>query len=204
MADHVIEQSTPRVASIDRYSPAVLLSLALVFGVLAQWLFYRSPVGINLGIASVVVLVVAWRLRPVGARVDQLDRWIAPAAIVFAFLPALRVDLMLLLFDVPATLVLVTMSAVSFAGVPLTRRAVDILVILGLVVVGRIVAGGALLLAALPDLGRPLARRSGGRIGSVGIGIAIAFPFLVVFALLFASADAVFSNAVTNVFDFRK
>lgn len=204
MADHVIEHSTPRVASLDRYSPAVLLSLALLFGALAQWLFYRSPLGINIVIASVVVLAVVWRLRPVSARVDRLDRWIAPAAIVFAFLPALRVDLMLLLFDVPATLLLVTMAAVSFAGVPLTRRAVDILVIFGLVVVGRIVAGGALLLAALPDLGRPLARRSGGRIGSVGIGIAIAFPFLVVFALLFASADAVFSSAVTNLFDFRK
>ncbi len=199
-----MEHTTPSVASIDRYSPAVLLSLALLFGVVAQWLFYRSPLGINAGIASVVVLAVGWRLRPIGARVDRLDRWIAPAAVVFAFLPALRVDLMLLLFDVPATGVLVTMAAVSFAGVPLTRRAVDILVVLGLVVVGRIVAGGALLLAALPDLGRPLARRGGGRIASVGIGIAIAVPFLVVFALLFASADAVFSSAVSNVFDFRK
>ncbi|HEY8786644.1 MAG TPA: DUF4153 domain-containing protein, partial [Candidatus Limnocylindria bacterium] len=204
MADHVIEHATPHVGSIDRYSPAVLLSLAFAFGIVAQYLFYRSALGINVGIASVAILAVAWRLRPAGARVDRLDRWIVPAAIVFAFLPALRVDLMLLLFDVPATLVLVTMAAVSFAGVALTRRAVDILVILGLVVVGRIVAGGALLLAALPDLGRPLARRSGGRIASVGIGIAIAFPFLVVFALLFASADAVFSSAVNNVFDFRK
>jgi hypothetical protein len=204
MADHVIEHTAPRVGSIDRYSPAVLLSLALAFGVLAQYLFYRTALGINVGVASAAVVAVAWRLRPTGARVDRLDRWIVPAAIVFAFLPALRVDLMLLLFDVPATLVLVTMAAVSFAGVPLTRRAVDLLVILGLVVVGRIVAGGALLLAALPDLGRPLARRSGGRIASVGIGIALAFPFLVVFALLFASADAVFSSAVNNVFDFRK
>ena len=204
MADHVIEHTTPRVALIDRYSPAVLLSLAFAFGILAQYLFYRSSLGINVGIAAVAALTVASRLRPEGARIDRLDRWIVPAAIVFAFLPALRVDLMLLLFDVPATLALVTMAAVSFAGVPLTRRAVDILVVLGLVVVGRIVAGGALLLAAFPDLGRPLARRSGGRIGSIGIGIAIAFPFLVVFALLFASADAVFSSAVTNVFDFRK
>src|SRR5207245_10079424 len=122
---------------------------------------------------------------------------------VFAFLPALRVDLMLLLFDVPATLVLITMAAVSFAGVPLTRRAVDILVILGLVAVGRIVAGGALLLAAFPGLGRPLARRRGGRVASIGIGIALAFPFLLVFAFLFASADAVFSSAITNLFDFR-
>ena len=87
---------------------------------------------------------------------------------------------------------------------PLTRRAADLLVILGLVVVGRIVAGGALLLAALPDLGRPLARRTGGRIASVGVGIALAFPFLLAFAFLFASADAVFSSAVGNVFDFRK
>ncbi|HVD31401.1 MAG TPA: DUF4173 domain-containing protein [Methylomirabilota bacterium] len=204
MADHAIEHTTPRVGSIDRYSPAVLLSLALAFGVLAQYLFFRSALGLNVGIASAVVVAVAWRLRPTGARVDRLDRWILPAAIIFAFLPANRVDLMLLLFDVPATLVLVTMAAVSFAGVPVTRRAVDVLVVLGFVVVGRILAGGALLLAALPDLGRPLARRSGGRIGSVGVGIALAFPFLVVFALLFASADAVFSSAVTNVFDFRK
>src|SRR5438093_1239621 len=204
MADHVIDRSAPRVASIDRYSPAVLLSLALLFGLLAQWLFYRSWLGVNVGIAAVLVRAVAWRLRPVGARIDRLDRWITPAAIGFAFLPALRVDLMLLLFDVPATIVLVTMAAVAFAGVPLTRRALDVLVVLGLIVVGRIVAGGALLLAALPDLGRPLARRSGGRIGSVGVGVALAFPFVVVFALLFASADAVFSSAVTNVFDFRK
>src|SRR5467141_3571510 len=204
MTDHVVEHSTPRIASIDRYSPAVLLSLALAFGALAQYLFFRSALGMNVGIASAVVLAAAWRLRPNGARVDSLDRWIVPVAIVFAFLPALRVDLMLLLFDVPATLTLVAMAAVSFAGVPVTRRALDVLVVLGLVVVGRIVAGGALLLAALPDLGRPLARRSGGRIGSVGVGIALAFPFLVVFALLFASADAVFSSAFTNVFDFRK
>jgi hypothetical protein len=204
VAEHVVEHTAPRAPSIDRYSPAVLLSLALAFGVLAQYLFYRSALGINVGIASVVVLAVAWRLRPTDARVDRLDRWIVPAAILFSFLTALRVDLMLLLFDVPVALVLVTMAAVAFAGVPLTRRAVDLLVILGLVVVGRIVAGGALLLAALPDLGRPLARRSGGRIASVGVGIAVAFPFLVVFALPFASADAVFSSAVNNVFDFRK
>ena len=204
MSDQAIEYTAPRIASLDRYSPAVLLSLALLFGLLAQSLFYRSALGVNVGFASIVVLAVAYRLRPNRARIDRLDRWIAPAAVIFAFLPALRADLMLLLFDVPATLALVTMAVVSFAGVPLTRRAADLLVILGLVVVGRIVAGGALLLAALPDLGRPLARRTGGRIASVGVGIALAFPFLLAFAFLFASADAVFSSAITNLFDFRK
>ena len=204
MTDDVITQTAPRAASVDRHSPAVLLPLAVLFGIVAQGLFYRSALGINVAIASVAVLAIASRLRPVGARIDRLDRWIVPATIVFAFLPAVRVDLMLLLFDVPATLVLVAMAAVSFAGVPLTRRALDVLLVLGLVVAGRIVAGGAVLLAALPDLGRPLARKAGGRIVSVGIGLALAFPFLLVFAVLFSSADAVFSSALTNVFDLRK
>src|ERR671936_693849 len=172
MTDRVVAQSGPRVGTIDRHSPAILLPLALLFGLVAQWLFYRTALGVNVGIAALVVLAVAWRIRPLGARMERLDRWIVPAAIVFSALSALRTDVMLLLFDVPVTLVLVTMAAVSFAGVPLTRR--------------------------------PLARRASGRIVSVGIGLALAVPFLVVFALLFSSADAVFSSALTNVFDFRK
>lgn len=204
MTEQTFESSTPRLGSIDRYSPAVLLPLALLFGLLAQLLFYGVGVGINLAIATIALLGVAWRVRPAGARIDRFDRWILPAAIAFAALPALRTDLMLLLFDLPATIVLVTMAAVSFAGVPLTRRALDVVFVLGLIVAGRILAGGAVLLAALPDLGRPLARRTGGRIVSVGIGIALAFPFLVVFALLFASADAVFSRALRNVFDLER
>ncbi|OLC57486.1 MAG: hypothetical protein AUH85_03105 [Chloroflexi bacterium 13_1_40CM_4_68_4] len=204
MAEQSFETTTPRLGSIDRYSPAVLLPLALLFGLAAQYLFYGVALGINLGIATAVLLAVAWRLRPAGARLYRSDRWIAPASIVFAFLPAVRTDLMLWLFDVPATVVLVTMAAVAFAGVPLTRRALDILLVLALVVAGRILAGGAMLLAALPELGRPLSRRSGGRIVSVGVGIALAFPFLVVFAFLFASADAVFSSAMRNVFDLKR
>src|SRR5207237_2906202 len=99
MTDHVIDHAAPRLGSIDRYSPAVLLSLALLFGLLAQALFYRSALGINVGISAAAVLVAAYRLRPRGARIDRLDRWIAPAALVCALLPALPVDLMLLLFD---------------------------------------------------------------------------------------------------------
>src|SRR2546428_5513446 len=204
MAEQSFETTTPRLGSIDRYSPAVLLPLALLFGLAAQYLLYGVALGINLGIATAVLLAVGGRRRPAGARLYRSDRWIAPASIVFAFLPAVRTDLMLWLFDVPATVVLVTMAAVAFAGVPLTRRALDILLVLGLVVAGRILAGGAMLLAALPELGRPLSRRSGGRIVAVGLGIALAFPFLVVFALLFASADAVFSSAMRNVFDLRR
>src|SRR5437763_6111881 len=98
MTDHVIDHATPRLGSIDRSSPAVLLSLALLFGLLAQALFYRSALGINVGISAIVVLVADYRLRPSGARIERLDRWIAPAGIIFAMLPALRVGFMLMLF----------------------------------------------------------------------------------------------------------
>src|SRR5207244_698375 len=85
MTDHAIDHAAPRVASIDRYSPAVLLSLAVLFGLLARSLFYRSALGINIGIASIVVLAVAYRLRRNRARIDRLDRWIAPAAVLLVF-----------------------------------------------------------------------------------------------------------------------
>jgi hypothetical protein len=205
MADQTLERTAaPSLASIDRFSPGVLLPLAVLFGVIAQWLFYGVALGLNFGLAVGLLLAVAWVLRPIGARVQALDRWIAPAAIAFAFLPALRSDAMLLTFDVPAALALLAMAVVSFAGVPLTSRALDVMLALGLVVLGRVLAGGAVLLAALPEITRPLARRTAGRIVSVGAGLALALPFLVVFALLFSSADAVFRSALTNVFDLQR
>ena len=180
------------------------MPLALLFGLVAQLLFYGVGLGVNLGIAAVLLLAVSWALRPARATIDPLDRWIAPAAIVFSWLPALRSDLMLMLFDVPAALVLLVMAAVSFAGVPLTRRALDLLMLLGFVVAGRLVIGGAILLAALPDVGGPIARRAGGRLASVGIGLVLALPLIVVFAALFSSADAVFASAMRNAFDLSR
>jgi hypothetical protein len=204
VAEQAFEKTTVRAAAFDRFSPGVLLTLALGFGLVAQYLFYRTLPGVNVGVASLLLIAVALRLRPAGARIDPLDRWILPAAVVFALLPALRTDQMLLLLDIPATVTLLAMTAVSLAGVPLTRRAADMLVLLGLVVAGRILSGGAALLAALPDIGRPLASYGGKRIASIGTGIALAVPFLVVFAVLFASADAIFSKTVTDVFDLKK
>src|SRR3989441_5939787 len=205
MTDQPFDRLTSRqLVGIDRFSPGVLLPVALLFGALAQWLFYGVPLGVNLGLAVIGILILCWALHPAGARVDALDRWVAPVAVIFAFLPTLRSDLMLLLFDVPAALVLVGIAAVCFAGVPVTRRALDLLVVLGLVVGGRIVSGAAVLVAALPELGRPLTRGAGGRIASIGIGLALALPFLVVFGALFASADAVFSSALRNGFDLKR
>src|SRR5207244_11944925 len=98
MTDHAIDHATPRLGSIDRYSPAVLLSLALLFGLLAQALFYRSALGINVGISAIVILAAAFRLRPWGTPIDRIDRCIAPFAYVFRSLAATHDSLSLLLY----------------------------------------------------------------------------------------------------------
>src|SRR2546426_3901460 len=104
MTEQTFESTTPRLGSIDRYSPAVLLPLALLFGLVAQLLFYGVGVGINLGIATVALLGVAWRVRPARARMDRVGLLITPAAVAFPVLPPLRGALMLPLFCSPPTL----------------------------------------------------------------------------------------------------
>src|SRR2546425_13220424 len=98
MTEQTFESTTPRLGSIDRYSPAVLLPLALLFGLVAQLLFYGVGVGINLGIATVALLGVAWRGGPARARVGRVGLWVAPAAVAFAGLPPLPGEFTLLLF----------------------------------------------------------------------------------------------------------
>src|SRR5437879_13461766 len=102
MAEQTFDSTTSRLGSIDRYSPAVLLPLALLFGLAAQLLFYGVAVGINLGIATIALIGVAWRVRPAGARMDPFDRWFVQATVVFAALPLVRTGFILLLFDLPA------------------------------------------------------------------------------------------------------
>src|SRR2546425_3581406 len=98
MTEQTFESTTPRLGSIDRYSPAVLLPLALLFGLVAQLLFYGVGVGINLGIATVALLGVAWRGRPPRAPMGPVGLWVAPAAGAFSGPPPLPRDLLLLLF----------------------------------------------------------------------------------------------------------
>src|SRR2546425_5198244 len=90
MTEQTFESTTPRLGSIDRYSPAVLLPLALLFGLVAQLLFYGVGVGINLGIATVALLGVAWRARPPRAPAGPVAPPAAAPADAFPGPPAPR------------------------------------------------------------------------------------------------------------------
>src|SRR2546422_10276937 len=93
MAEQTFDSTTSRLGSIDRYSPAVLLPLALLFGLAAQLLFYGVAVGINLGIATIALIGVASGAPPAGARVVRVDRWVRAAAAAYSAVPPVRAAL---------------------------------------------------------------------------------------------------------------
>src|SRR5438034_7919789 len=85
---------------MDRLHARRLVALALLLGLIAEVLFYGSALGLNLPVVVTLALVSTFVARPERARTDALDRWIVPAAVVFAAAVALRADSALVTLDV--------------------------------------------------------------------------------------------------------
>lgn len=174
-------------------------TLALIFaaslGLAAQLLLYGHILGVNAPIAAALFLALAWRLHP--RRIDPRDAWIPLSAVAFAVLLAVRTEPAVVVFDAVAATLLCLASAAALGG-PLTRIPVVALIHRGLAA-GLASATGAWPLIrserAQPEhLGRL------DRLGPYAVGIAIAVPLLGVFAVLFSSADEVFSHAMREAF----
>src|SRR6185369_2183873 len=113
-------------------------------------------------------------------------------------------DETLVFLDAVATTTLVGASMAAFAGASVTRRSIAAIVALGTLVIAWSV-GGVLKLTEI-------ARRPGDRgprrsvpapARAIGRGLLIAVPVLLVFGLLFASADAIFASFAEGLFDWR-
>jgi hypothetical protein len=183
-------------------SPLTIAALALAYGFLFQLLFFGHSLGINWPLAIAALLGIAWFVRPRGSRIDPLDHWITPAAVALSACAAIRSDPSLLTFDVPASLALTGMSIAAMAGASVTRRSMIALCALAArlaVAVGaRPVAVIERIMEAPP---RPSTSPRSREAVAALRGLTFAMPFLVVFALLFASADAVFARSLDNVLD---
>ena len=163
---------------METRTAARLLGGALALGTLAEMLFFGTPLGINLPIAVAALLACAALARPARRRLDRADLWLGPAALLFAAFAALRTDPALLVFDVPAAIALGGAATAAIGGVPVTRRSVTGLVVLGARLVGLVASGVARPLATLgpavrPRIGARLAVRAA---APVLRGLAIALP----------------------------
>jgi hypothetical protein len=169
-----------------------VLVLAAAFGLGAQLLFYREAIGLNLLLAVALFLALAWRIRR--SPIRMLDAWIPGFALAFAGFAALRADPSLVAFDVAAALALSLATVALLSGVSLSALPLPAFVR----------EGWSLALSTLGAAARPL-REEAPRMpvlagsqtrttAAYAAGAAMAIPFVVIFGLLFVSADAVFAR----------
>jgi Domain of unknown function (DUF4173) len=174
--------------------------VALVAGVLGDALFDRVGLGINVPIAVAGILVATTIFRPRDRRIDPLDLWLPPVALVAALVVALRTDVVIVFLAVLMAGLATLGWAVAASGEALTRRSVLAVAALGALAATSLGVGSLVVLAnagsdgALRNLGA-----SGRRAVPVARGILIAVPIVAGFGLLLTSADAVFARVVGNV-----
>lgn len=172
------------------------LVVGALVGVAAEVLFYGKTVGISfplfIGISIVVVLASNTLLRqPLRKR----NLWLLAPMLFFAGMVAIRADTVITMLNVAMTLAL---GALTLHYLPLTRR-VD-LSPLGDHILGMFDATFGALLAPVWEVidstsfGMQQMRGNWRVAASVGRGLALTVPVLLVFALLLSSADTVFAG----------
>ncbi len=189
-------------AVLERRALAAL-ALASLLGLVAQVLFFHEPLGLNAFLVTALFLVAAWTQHDRALSPRPRDAWLPASALAFAAFCAVRADAPLLAFDVLATIGCVAASVAAWSGVSVSTLPVAGVIAEGWSLGERVILGAAdVLLAAWPRL-RIAPRRFGVASRYVG-GVGLAAPFVVVFALLFSSADAVFARSLENVFDLER
>jgi len=181
--------------------PLATLFAALGFGIAGQQLFFARAAGMNILVATVLFLALGWWLRPRDRRPDVADAWLPVAASTFAALCAIRADAAVAGFDAAAAVVLTGAWTAALGGARITRldaRALAIEVADG--IAGLVDRPARVVLAASGPLAAQVRSRTG-RLPRYAGGAALACPFLIVFSVLFASADPVYARRVGDLLD---
>jgi hypothetical protein len=181
----------------------VLLLVAIAVGVLGDILLDGPAAGINVLLMTLAVLGAAWLVRRPGRAPDPLDAWLPISAVVLAALVAVRADPFIVLLDLAGVAAFTGASVAAFSGLAVTRRSLSVVLLMGAWVIESTLAGTArLLLAARPP------RRDGPRdwpswLAPVARGLVLAIPLVMIFAVLFASADPIFRRGMDDLLGFR-
>jgi hypothetical protein len=179
------------------------LALASLLGLAAQFLFFHQPLGLNALLVAGLFLAAAWTQRDPNAPLRARDAWLPASTLAFAAFCAVRADASLLMFDALATIACATATVAAWSGVSVSVQPVGALIREGWSLAARLMLGAADLLVPAWLRVRLAPRRFARVSGYVG-GVGLAAPFVVVFAVLFSSADAVFARSLENIFDLKR
>jgi hypothetical protein len=183
-----------------RRAGAIFLTAASI-GLLVQLLFFDTGLGVNFPLTITTLLVAAWFVpeRPVRwpARTDM---WLPAAAVALAAFVALRGDPTLVALDTLGSLTLTVLAIAAFGGMAVVRRPFLQIVVLGFRVLGSALEGSGAVVRAIRGQ-MPLARARSGLAPMSGVlrGMLLAVPLVLLFLVLFSSADAVFGQLLKDL-----
>jgi hypothetical protein len=172
-------------------------------GIVGDSLLRAMPWGLNVALGTMALVGVgAWLVRRHHVKAGPDAPWLAITAVLLGLAFLRRDAETLVVFDMLALIATLALAAASVQGESLSRwYALDYA--RGIVTAAAGSIFGSLLLVfndvqwrALPQDGRLRHTRG------ILLGLVIAAPLLIIFAALFASADPIFQNVLSNVFSF--
>jgi hypothetical protein len=190
---------------MDRIVARRALLAATAVGIAAQALLVHVAIGVNLVVVAVLTVVAAAALAPrvAGRRFDRADAWLPIAAIALAAGPSIRSDDTLVFLDAVAAATLLGASVAAFAGMAVTRRSILAIVAIGTAVLLWLGIGILRLTEVARRPGEGPRRSLPAPARGIARGLALAVPVLLLFGILFASADAIFASFTQHLVDWR-
>jgi len=176
-----------------------IAGVALVLGIVFDMFFYQKLPGISFPIFVLLILGgLAVLARIHNIRIPVATWLMAAAALFFSTMVFVRASGTLNVLNILATVLLMVMVAVSVVGKSLTRYLLTDYVRLAIVPL-------KFLRTALATVAEMITLRTnakkGGTTSQIVKGIILTLPILVLFLVLFSSADLVFAKYLTNIVD---
>lgn len=181
-----------------------VLGIALVLGIAADVLFYRQTIGLSAPIFAALVIggmLLAYVTEPRAIPQVRRNIWLALPVLFFATMVFLRDEPFMSFLNIAATLLLLGLMFFTL-GTNSLRRLTVMAYPVSVVVGGILAAFSAIPLAGFVTARLVQRRGNMGALARVGIGLIIALPIVLVFAALFAAADAVFAKGLRTVLSF--
>jgi len=178
-----------------------ILSAGLILGIIGDGLLRAEPWGLNVTLCAVALTGAAtWLVRRHNVTPGPDAPWLALTVVLLGAAFMRRDARELEQFDVIAMIIALALGAASLQGARLAGQRPFDYVRDGVTAAAGTIGGGLMLVGKdidwhdLPHEGRMR------RLRTVGLGVLLAAPLLVVFGALFASADSVFANVLQNMF----
>ncbi|MEA3310340.1 MAG: DUF4173 domain-containing protein [Chloroflexota bacterium] len=180
--------------------PVLIAASGLLLGLLGDWLFYAQPWGISVPIFSLLLLIALFGLALAErAQLVKANFWLSGALLFLTVMSALRAAPLLRALNICGALLLLSFQAYGLRSLPLST--LNLGGYIG-VFFESISLSLVLPFPLLKRSNESLKKYGGSRklLGRGLVGLLIAMPLLIIFGVLFASADPLFKEFVRDIF----